>query len=465
MNSILDQAYALLPTPLQNLAITLFDMQYYRRRGGAYEKLKSDYGLWYKAPLQEIESLQFFRLISFLKFVRERCPFYRERWQDLELTKIRTVSDLSLLPMVTKEEVRENLAKIATIRPREGYAGHTGGTTGKSLTNYYTWEDMQERMAILDSQRQRFGYRLGKRIAWFSGKNIVCPRDEKHNRFWKTDFWFNIRYYSTFHMSESRMPLYIADLEKYQPEYLSGFPSNIIELASFILRKNIKLSFAPEAIFTTSESILPEHVILMERAWKSKVVDHYSSSEGAPWVQQCEFGKYHYIMPSGVIEVLDENDKPAVEGEMVVTSFATRGTPLVRYRIGDRMRWAAEKGAECACGSCLPVVEKIEGRKYDYIYSKERGKIGLGNVSNCIKYGSGVIKFQVVQNELDRILVKMVVDKNEYTPAMEGLIKNEFEARLGRGVQLDFQYLEDIPREKSGKYMIVKNNIAHLLET
>ena len=36
-----------------------------------------------------------------------------------------------------------------------------------------------------------------------------------------------------------------------------------------------------------------------------------------------------------MFEVVDENMQPATEGEILVTSFITHGTPLIRYRIGD----------------------------------------------------------------------------------------------------------------------------------
>lgn len=76
-----------------------------------------------------------------------------------------------------------------------------------------------------------------------------------------------------------------------------------------------------------------------------------------------------HIQPlTGVFEVVDENMQPAQEGEILVTSFTTEGTPLIRYRIGDRIT-LIPKDKQCACGSCFPLVEKIEGRSTDYIFS------------------------------------------------------------------------------------------------
>src|SRR3546814_20135429 len=88
--------------------------------------------------------------------------------------------------------------------------------------------------------------------------------------------------------------------------------------------------------------------------------------------------------------------QPAREGEILVTSFTTRGTPLIRYRIGDRISLAPDD-YRCPCGSCFPVVEHIDGRTADFIWSPENGKVNLGNIGNSTKDAEGIICFQIVQ--------------------------------------------------------------------
>src|SRR3546814_12220855 len=101
-----------------------------------------------------------------------------------------------------------------------------------------------------------------------------------------------------------------------------------------------------------------------------------------------------------MFEVVDESMPPAREGEILVTSFTTRGTPLIRYRIGDRISLAPED-YRCPCGSCFPVVKQIDGRSSDFIWSPENGKVNLGNISNCTKDVEGITCFQIVQDEAD----------------------------------------------------------------
>jgi phenylacetate-CoA ligase len=460
MKSIAEKIYSISPHFLQNCYVVLYDMQYLKRRGGNYGKCKEYYKKIYTASLEELQVVQRKRLAEYLNYVNSRSSYYRRIWQGIDIGTISSPEGLKVLPVVEKEDIRANINEVVTVAPGDSWVSHTGGTTGKSLTTYYRWDDARERMAILDAFRERFGWRLGRKTAWFSGKNLLSNRDEGKKRFWKTDFLFNIRYYSTFHISEDNVPYYIQDLERYQPEYINCFPSNIIAIAEYLKRKNIRLHFKPKAIFTTSEALVPEQVELMEQQFGSVVRDQYASSEGAPFIVGCECGRMHFLPTTGVIEVVDEKGCPADEGEMLITSFTTKGTPLVRYRIGDGIRMSKEKKTPCGCGSFAPVVEKIEGRINDFLYSKERGKITLGNVSNCVKYSNGVVKFQAMQDNVDEVVVKLVIDKALYTTKDEAAIVNEFAARLGPKIRIRTEYVDDISKEKSGKYRIVKNTIS-----
>ena len=89
---------------------------------------------------------------------------------------------------------------------------------------------------MLDNFRGWYGYKLGKRTAWFSGKNLLTERDIRKNRFWKTDLKYKVRYYSTFHIKEDYLKYYVENIIRFQPEYMVGFPSTIIEIARYGLK-------------------------------------------------------------------------------------------------------------------------------------------------------------------------------------------------------------------------------------
>ena len=462
MSSLINSIYTFSPNFIQNIFVSLFDFyNYTKRHSGRYKYYKNFYKKMDHSPLSELKIIQNKRLVDFLNYTITNSKFYKLFYKNIDISLIKRVEDLNKLPSINKETIRNNFHDITTINRKKACIIHTGGTTGKSLEIFFTWEDIQERWAILDTFREEFGYKLGKRTAWFSGKTILNEKDEIKKRFWKTDYFYNIRYYSTFHLTPKTIPYYIENLNKYKPIIISGFPSSIFEIANYARIYKMQINFNPTAIFTTAEILVSEQTKIIEKIFKCKVYDQYSSSEGAPFVIQCCNSNMHYELLSGVIEIVDENLNPTDEGEVLVTSFSTRGTPLIRYEIGDRMKISSQK---CSCGNNNPIIERIEGRVIDFVYSNERGKMNLGNISNCVKYVKGVIKFQIIQNKVNEIVVKVLKDSNIYTDKDEKLFMKELRDRLGDNINIIFDYVNDIPKEKSGKYKIIKNEISHLLK-
>lgn len=103
------------------------------------------------------------------------------------------------------------------------------------------------------------------------------------------------------------------------------------------------------------------------------------------------------------------------------------------------------------------------GRIDDYVYSPENGKINLGNVSNTLKDTSGILKFQAVQNELEKIELYVIVDKAIFNNKIEEKFIQNWRDRIGNKMELLIHYVDEIKTEKSGKFRIVKNNIKHLI--
>src|SRR5690606_9630684 len=237
-----------------------------------------------------------------------------------------------------------------------------------------------------------------------------------------------------------------------------GFPSSVYELCSMASARGLMLENTVKAFFPTAETLLPIHREVIGAVFGCKIADQYASSEGAPFILECEYGRLHIHPLTGVFEVVDEDLQPAQEGEILVTSFSTRGTPLIRYRIGDRIKLAPQ-GETCACGSCFPLVEYIDGRSSDYLWSPENGKVNLGNISNCTKDAPGIICFQAIQEKEGSVVVKLVRGR-EFTEKDRESFLQALVARLGPNMEVTIDYVDEIPREKSGKFRIVKNLLA-----
>lgn len=451
-----EKIYKNSPLFIQELLISIFNTIAYKERyAGKYKELLNQFKKNEGLPLEGLKNIQKTRFNSFLKEAIKNSKYYK----DYHLVELEQIDQL---PIISKEDLRRNINDFFTVDKKNGVVSKTGGTTGKSLEILFTKEGNNEKFAYLDYFRGKFGYELGKKTAWFSGKDLLTNKDVQNHIFWKTDYKHNVRYYSTFHMKEEYLEYYVKDLLAYCPEYLSGFPSTMLEIAKHGLANGVQIPKGViKAIFPTAESITTEMREIIEQFFNTKMYNQYSSSEGAPFIIECKNGNLHMDLQTGVFEILDDFNNPSDSGRLVITSFFTQGTPLIRYDIGDRI--SLEKEKYCNCGNHNPLVKEILGRIDDYIYSPENGKINLGNISNTLKDTKGIVKFQVIQDKLDKLTIKLIVDNNIYDKKVENKFIQNWRDRIGYNMKLDLLFVEDIPVEKSGKYRMVKNNIKNLL--
>ena len=74
------------------------------------------------------------------------------------------------------------------------------------------------------------------------------------------------------------------------------------------------------------------------------------------------------------------------------------------------------------------------------------------------------MKFQLIQDELNKILVKVVIDKDTFTEKDLKVFTQNLRERTGEKMTINFEFTEDLKNESSGKFRMVKNNIKHLIE-
>ncbi|MGG0249776.1 phenylacetate--CoA ligase family protein [Peribacillus frigoritolerans] len=444
--------YNLSPIWIQNILTTV--------QGNIYRKQR--FGSFYHSYLKELKERDYSNItaqrqyqdqefVRLLHYAVKNSPFYKEYYNSCDLKSIKGVKDIGKLPILTKETVRSNIDNLYTINPTDGVISNTSGTTGTSMKFIYTNEDLQKRMAYLDHFKAQHGFIANKmKRASFNSSKII-PTNQKSNIFWRDNWSIKQRIYSGYHCKDKNLPFYVKNLNRYQPESIDGYPSALYEISRFIIENKIGLSFTPIAIFPTAETLLPHYKKTIEEAFGCPVRDQYASSEGAPFITECEFGKLHYNLDTGIIEV----DK---DGEMLVTCFQTYGTPLIRYRIGDRVVMD-EVNKICECGSSHPIVRGIEGRGIDYLVSKSKGRftaIYLSLVSE--DFLNSVKRMQFIQNSVDEIQVLLEVDKT-YKKEMNQIILNKLQYSFGNDMKFNLQLVHEIPRESSGKYRLIINNM------
>lgn len=457
MSGIKEKIYSLSPIWMQNQMITIYGKGLAKHRySGVYQRELQRLKARDISSLDEQKEIQNKMFLDFLRYAMTYSPFYRDFYRDVDLSLIKSVDDIHLLPILDKETLRQNMSRIYTTEKVPYGFAMTGGTTGKSLVVKSTDEDTQKRMAYLDWFKSMYGFTMGQdRHARFNGKDII-PLGQKSKIFWRDNKAVNQRIYSSFYTSEANTKYYVENLNEYQPVEMDGFCSTMYDIAKYMDDRGLKPSFTPCAIFPTSETVMPFHREMIEKVFGCKMRDQYASSEGAPFIIEFPDGYMHECMDTGVFEHI-RTDRGT---KLIVTSFTTHGTPLIRYDIGDNIVECDDSDTpDLKIG--FPAIKAIDGRKADALYSEERGHISNANMSNVIKHlPNSIINIQFVQDRVDHILIRVVVDKDRYDKKGEKHIFEEMAIRFGDKMTYDIEYVDEIERTKGGKMRMIINKLG-----
>ena len=170
---------------------------------------------------------------------------------------------------------------------------------------------------------------------------------------------------------------------------------------------------------------------------------------------ECEAGRLHAWPEVGMTEVLsDEGNVPAAEGNVgriVATGLFNSDMPLVRYDTGDRGALDSSEAA-CACGRRLPLLRSLDGRSDDVLLTADGRRIG--RLDPVFKTSLAIREAQIIQETLSRVRVRIVAAEG-YGEVDRRRIAEGLRERLGTGVEIEFEQVDDIPRTRAGKFKAV----------
>ncbi|HXU89114.1 MAG TPA: phenylacetate--CoA ligase family protein [Methylomirabilota bacterium] len=170
----------------------------------------------------------------------------------------------------------------------------------------------------------------------------------------------------------------------------------------------------------------------IEDGWGARAFDHAGMTEVGAYGYECaEQCGLHVNEAEFIVEVLDSVTlAPAEEGELVLTNLGRLGSPVVRYRTGDRVRIT---DAPCACGRTFRRLEGgILGRLDDMLII--RGvNVFPSAIEGIVRRFPAIEEFQIEifrQGELDEARVLIETNGGDGR-AVCGLLQEAFRAALG----------------------------------
>jgi phenylacetate-CoA ligase len=171
----------------------------------------------------------------------------------------------------------------------------------------------------------------------------------------------------------------------------------------------------------------------LEQSWGARAFDHAGMTEVGAYGYECaEQAGLHVNEAEFIVEVIDPaSGVPARDGELVLTNLGRVGSPVIRYRTGDRVRLADDP---CPCGRTLVRLSGgILGRLDDMLIV--RGvNVFPSAIEGIVRRFPGVEEFQIEvfrDGELDQVRVLAEVDGAATVRSLQEAF------RVGLGIRLE----------------------------
>ncbi len=402
------------------------------------------------SKITEINALRDEKLRKIVEFAYSKINFYKKRFDENGINQkdITCISDLCKMPVLSKIDILENEKTLIVPEFKQKmYTRKTGGSTGMTLHFMKDAKALALNDAIMYRCYEWYNIDIGDKQVRFWG--VPVTRKLRWQEQLK-DFILNRIRISAFDISSASCIEQYKRIKKYKPAYFYGYTTAIYGFCLFVKENGICLDdLNLKAVICTAEKMYPHHKNLFNEVFNCPIVDEYGSSENGIIAFQCKKGNMHMMSDHLCIEFLDKNDQPVKMGEpgrIVITDLNSYAMPLIRYDIGDIGKPSEKK---CSCRVNLPLMEVVEGRKEDFIKNKDGSLVHAAYLCYTLKEDT-VHEFKMYQKAIDHLHVQ-IVKSPKFTSMTEKVLEQKLRTALGENYTIVFEYLERIPREKSGK--------------
>jgi phenylacetate-coenzyme A ligase PaaK-like adenylate-forming protein len=411
-------------------------------------------------PYTELKAEQEKALRHMVRFAYENVPYYHTafRERNVQPDDIRVIEDLKKLPIITKQIIREHWEEFKPHNlDRMKYTENaTGGTSGTPFTYRLGGYDRFISAALTYRGWGYAGYQLGDRMILLAGTSLgVGKKSRAATRFEET--LRNIKKRSSFDMSDAALQTYADNVNSFKPKFVRGYPSALHVFAQWIEENGVDIH-APKAAFTTSEKLFPRMRRTMERVFGCDVYDGYGLNDGGLSSYECgEHCGMHVDTERGVMEVIDENGRQIDDGEgrILATALYNYTMPFIRYETEDIGALTADN---CPCGRGYRLLSELVGKSVDVLITPEGTHVHGWFFATLLEHAKGVREYQVVQDTIDTVTIRIVCDEGFDSHEMDVIRKHVIAISAGWNVQ--FTLVDRIDRTQAGKHKYIVNRVT-----
>jgi phenylacetate-CoA ligase len=407
-------------------------------------------------PAEAIEKAQLDSLRTLLVHAEANVPYYRETFAKIgfDARGVRSRDDLSALPLLTKDIIRERYDDLIDPAHRgENIRKGTSGSTGAPLKFEYSRESEYWRQATRVRGYAWSGYRAGMPAFFYWAGSQPPPRGAKKL---KIDLDRALRretYVDPLRQDDEARANAVSVIRRTRPHVIVCYAQACAQLARWIVEKGLR-DWDSIPVICGAEPVLAADRAMLERAF-GPVFETYGARETMLIAAECEAHQGMHVSEENLVVEITSGTSPVlagVSGDVVVTDLHNHGMPLIRYVNGDV---AVMSARSCTCGRGLRMVERIEGRRADTLRDAQ-GNAVPGILLHVI-FSDGrtdmLKQFQAVQRASGDVVLRVVRGSGFAREAFDACV-----ARLRehlRGATVTVEILDFIPPAPTGKHRTV----------
>ncbi|MBN6050672.1 phenylacetate--CoA ligase family protein, partial [Nonomuraea sp. RK-328] len=389
--------------------------------------------------------LQAERLRALVRHAHANVPYYRRTFDPARVEGLRSAHDLAGFPVLDRMDLHHHGAELladgfteADTRPAT-----TSGSSGIPITVRNSERDLGYLRATYLQDMLSSGLRLTDRIAYFRVSKFLRHPLER------------LGVLRNFHVPTDRsLDEQVAAFLAARPTFLVGFPNVIGSVVDELKRRGIAYDGVRTVLFG-GERLTPvarAHILDYFGAAHQEV---YACVETFTIARACPKGSLHLRTSDLVVEVEHEDGTVSVEdgrGEILLTRLRGEAMPLIRYRIGDRVRITP---SDCPCKVArTPIVREVLGRSEDRIAAADGRRYYGDFLTYAVQGFPEVTRMQIIQHRPGAIEVVVVP-----TPDARHDLATDIAQALHRkapGLEATVRTAAHIAPEANGKIKLVK---------
>ena len=417
---------------------------------------------WQWLPAIELKALQQQRLRSLLAHAAVHVPYYQKLLRQAGAVNGSGRVDVELfkkVPLLDKTILRERFEDLKSddLSQRRWKYNTSGGSTGEPVRFIQDQEFVESTRAftILADTWTDYDVCLPMVKLWGSERDVFQGQETLRTQLGR---WLeNVIWLNAFRVTPEQMKQHVDCINRVQPRQILAYVESIYEMARFIEAGGLEV-YSPRAIVTAAGTLHQPVREVVERVFRAPVFNRYGSREVNDVASECETHEgLHVSALTHYMEIVRPDGSPTEPGEVgevVITPLTNYVLPLIRYRIGDMAAWAEES---CSCGRNWPLLKTVVGRVSDMFIKADGTLVRGGYFTRLFYFREWVKKFQIVQNEHDHIVLRVVPldETGDVLDLHQGEVREiEDKMRLvmGQACQVTWELLSDIPPTASGKY-------------